>query len=202
MQTDFLLKHLNASLQELKTQINAFEQQVTPNAEQAEALYSAFNSSHKLISAYAILKENKEVANIDMHLKIMAMPTPAEKSMIVEPPVVTQPIEVISMMSESKPTNLVESPIIETKKTETVTSQPISKELPRFSVNINDKFRFINELFASNANEYNTAIEQLNEVNTLHEADTYLKGLKDIYNWDDENEAVKKIHALTQKRFL
>ncbi len=191
MQTDLLLKHLNASLTELKTQIAAFEQQSTPNAIQAEALHTAVSASHKLISAYAILKENKEVANIDLHLKIMAVPTAIEKQEIKEQIIETKPIEATPIVK----------PIIETKTPEPIITKTVEKEFPKFTININDKFRMINELFLTNANEYNTAIEQLNEINSLHEATTYLKGLKDIYDWDDENEMVKKISSLTQKRF-
>ena len=66
---------------------------------------------------------------------------------------------------------------------------------------MNDKFRFINELFAGNANEYNIAIEQLNTVNSVEEANAYTKGLKSIYNWNDDHEMVKNMNGLIHKRF-
>ena len=68
-------------------------------------------------------------------------------------------------------------------------------------ININDKFRFINELFEANATEYNIAIEQINAVSTLVELNNYLNGLKSIYEWKDDSEVVKNIYALAQKRF-
>jgi hypothetical protein len=82
-----------------------------------------------------------------------------------------------------------------------VSTPAAHKDIPKLSVSINDKFRLINELFASNANEYNIAIEQLNNVGTKEEADTYLKGLKSIYHWDEENEMVKRLIAMNHKRF-
>ena len=83
-----------------------------------------------------------------------------------------------------------------------VFEKPEIKTYPKLAINLNDKFRFINELFASNANEYHIAIEQLNNVNSLDEASAYIKGLKAIYDWKDDHEMVKNINGLIQKRFL
>ena len=68
-------------------------------------------------------------------------------------------------------------------------------------ININDKFRFINELFEANATEYNIAVEQMNSVNSLDEMMSYLKGLTSIYEWKEDSEVVKNLFALAQKRF-
>jgi hypothetical protein len=72
---------------------------------------------------------------------------------------------------------------------------------PKLNININDKFRFINELFSGNANEYQMAIEQLNTTTNIHEANVFLNGLKDIYAWKDDNELVKNLMSLVAKRF-
>ncbi len=50
-------------------------------------------------------------------------------------------------------------------------------------------------------NEYNIAIEQLNAANTIDEINAYLMGLKTIYEWNEENEMVKKLFTISQKRF-
>lgn len=202
MPTDILLKQLNSSLAELKTSIEKFEKHASPSTQYAEELYNAINASNKMVSAYLVLKEKKDVSpDLDLHIKLMAVPTPQEKAVIVdvEPIVETKPIEV-------KETPKVES-VIEIKPIEPVALvAPVQethakKEYPKLIVNINDKFRFINELFKTKSNEYHIAIEQLNAVNSLDEANAYLKGLKEIYGWDDESEMVKKITGLTHKRF-
>ena len=77
-----------------------------------------------------------------------------------------------------------------------------SMVIPKIAITINDKFRIINELFESNATEYNIAIEQINAVNSKIELDSYLKGLQTIYNWNDDNEVVKNLKAIAQKRFI
>jgi hypothetical protein len=79
--------------------------------------------------------------------------------------------------------------------------KPQVKELPKMIININDKFRFINELFEANATEYNIAVEQMNSVNSLDEMMSYLKGLTSIYEWKEDSEVVKNLFALAQKRF-
>lgn len=202
MQTDILLKQLNSSLMELKTSIEKFEKHSSPSTQHADELYNAINAANKMVSAYLVLKEKKDVSpDLDLHIKLMAVPTQQEKAVIVdiEPIIETKPIEV-------KETPKVES-VIEIKPIEPVA--PVSliqetssrKEYPKLIVNINDKFRFINELFKTKSNEYHIAIEQLNAVNSLDEANAYLKDLKEIYGWDDENEMVKKIISLTHKRF-
>lgn len=110
--------------------------------------------------------------------------------------VVVKPIE------EATP-NVIEKiiePVVERTQPQ-VAETPVAKEYPKIAISINDKFRFINELFASNAVEYNIAIEQINAVNTLVELNNYLNGLMQIYAWKEDNEVVKNLFALAQKRF-
>lgn len=206
MPTDILLKQLNSSLSELKSVIDKFEQHPSPSTQQAEELYSAIGNSNKLISAYLVLKEKKDVApDLDLHIKLMAVPTPEEKKVVVdiEPDQELQPVEPeVQKVFESQISNQIPDVKSNVFAEPSVQVPPQKKEYPKLAISINDKFRFINELFRTNANEYNIAIEQLNTVNTWEDAKAYLSGLKDIYIWDEEHEMVKKLHSLTQKRFV
>ena len=205
MQTDILLKQLNSSLSELKMAIEKFEKHPSPSTQYAEQLFTAIANSNKLVSAYLVLKEKKDVApDLDLHLKLMSVPTADEKKIVVdiEPvqeikPVETK-IEVIPEIPKSEPVAEVKAIIAES----TIQADSQIKNLPKLAISINDKFRFINELFRANANEYNIAMEQLNELNSMEDTKAYLKGLKDIYIWDDEHEMVRKLYSLTQKRFV
>lgn len=238
MQTDILLKQVTAALADLRTAMDKFEKH--PNTHYAGQLHDCLNQANKLVAAYTVLKEQKDVSpELDLHLKIMSAEDPKPEPVVekkpemkVEEPVREEPQpevkpEIKAVTEEQKeipvPQQTVttprqettEKPVIstETEKTpepvRTVTPQvnvppvntSISKEIPKLAININDKFRLINELFSSNANEYSIAIEQLNNVSTREEADTYLKGLKNIYHWDEENEMVKRLIAMNQKRF-
>ncbi len=211
MQTDILQKQLQTSLQELKTAIDKFEKHPSPSTQYAEQLHNAIHQTNKLVSAFLVLKEHKDVSpDLNLHIKLMNVPTPTEKAAIIEP-IKEQVVEptVVIVKEEIKPIQEeVKLPVIEKvaepvaeKIPAQVTETPIKKELPKITININDKFRFINELFASNATEYNIAIEQINVVSTIHELNNYLNGLKSIYEWKEDSEVVKNLFALAQKRF-
>jgi hypothetical protein len=211
MQTDILQKQLQTSLQELKTAIDKFEKHPSPSTQYAEQLHTAIHQSNKLVSAYLVLKEQKDVSpDLNLHLKLMNMPTIEEKKAIIEPvreQILIEPLATIK--EEVKPIEKIQEMVVE-KNIEPVIEPSVSnsidvkspvKELPKIAININDKFRFINELFASNATEYNIAIEQINTVVTLSELTNYLNGLKSIYEWKDDSEVVKSLYSLAQKRF-
>ena len=214
MQTDILLKQIHSSINDLRTAIDKFEKHPAPSTQYSEDLYKALNEANKLVSAYLVFKEKKDVApDLDIHLKLMNVPTPQEKQAMadVEPVLETKTVkpikEEVKIVSEVKIPEELKS-TIETSHVESTNhiappaqQTTLVKELPKVTININDKFRFINELFNANATEYNIAIEQINAVNSLEEANTYLKGLKGIYQWNEENEMVKKLITLTQKRF-
>lgn len=200
MQTDILQKQLQTSLQELKTAIDKFEKHPSPSTQYAEQLHTAIHQSNKLVSAYLVLKEHKDVSpDLNLHLKLMNVPTAEEKAAIVVPIKEQEAIEPVKEIV--KPIEVIKEPVIEKVIEPIVEIKPQAKEFPKMAININDKFRFINELFDSNATEYNIAIEQMNSVNSLNEMMSYLKGLTSIYEWKEDSEVVKNLFALAQKRF-
>ncbi|MES2514422.1 MAG: hypothetical protein V4580_09765 [Bacteroidota bacterium] len=199
MQTDILLKQLYSSLGDLKATIEKFEKHPSPSTHYTEQLHSAIYHSNKLVSAYLVLKEHKDVSpDINLHMKLMNMPTTEEKAAIIEPikELIVEPLKI-----EVKPVEIVKEVVVDKTPEPVLESKPLSKEFPKMTININDKFRFINELFASNANEYHIAVEQMNAVSTLNEMSNYLAGLKSIYGWDEDNEVVKNLYTLANKRF-
>lgn len=200
MQTDILQKQLQTSLQELKTAIDKFEKHPSPSTQYAEQLHTAIHQSNKLVSAYLVLKEHKDVSpDLNLHLKLMNVPTAEEKAAIVVPIKEQEAIEPVKEIV--KPIEVIKEPVIEKVIEPIVEIKPQAKEFPKMAININDKFRFINELFDSNATEYNIAIEQMNSVNSLNEMMSYLKGLTSIYEWKEDSEVVKNLFTLAQKRF-
>jgi hypothetical protein len=192
MQTDFLSKQLNSSLHDLKKAIEDFEKHQSPGYIIAEQLHYAITQTNKLVSTYLVLNEHKEISSeIESHLTTTHVVSVAEV-IEVEKVKIEVPVEVIELQ------NLVLEPI------QSVEIKPEELEkgnLPKLNININDKFRFINELFSGNANEYQMAIEQLNATTNIHEANVFLNGLKDIYAWKEDNELVKSLMSLVVKRF-
>jgi hypothetical protein len=111
-----------------------------------------------------------------------------------------------------------EAPVQETRKesAHTVTSNvdheapvnkpatptpPATQKHKGFVVNINDKFRFINELFSQNNSEYNIAFQQLSNLNSWNESEIYLNSLKNLYGWKENSEVVKYFYSTVRKRF-
>lgn len=192
MQTDFLSKPLNYSLHELKKAIEDFEKHQSPNNSIVEELHNAITQTNKLVSAYLVLNEHKEISSeIEVHSTTTHVVSVAEV-IEVEKVKIEEPVEVIEAQ------NVVLEPIPAVGiKPEVI--ERIS--FPKLNININDKFRFINELFSGNANEYQMAIEQLNATTNMHEATVFLNGLKEIYDWKEDNELVKSLMNLVAKRF-
>lgn len=192
MQTDFLFKQLNSSLNDLKGAIEEFEKHSSPSNKVAEHLFHHITQTNKLVSTYLILKQYNEVdSEVGVNFKTSNIISPVEileiaKSKLEEPneinedkKVILEPIQTVDLKTE-----LIEN-----------------INLPKLNININDKFRFINELFSGNANEYQMAIEQLNATTNKLEANVFLDGLKNIYAWKEENELVKSLMSLVAKRF-
>lgn len=71
----------------------------------------------------------------------------------------------------------------------------------RSAIGINDKFRFVNELFGENMQEYSVAIQELNSSSGLDAAMTYVEKLRNIYNWDMEAEIIKRLLELIERRY-
>ncbi len=205
MQTDILQKQLHSVLQDLKIAIDKFEKHPSPSTQYADQLHTAIHNANKLVSAYLVLKEHKDVSpDINLHMKLMNVPTMEEKATIIEPIKEPEVVEIkpAVVKEETKPVEEVKKePVVENPVAPVEPVKPVVKELPKIAISINDKFRFINELFAANAVEYNIAIEQINAVASLPELNNYLNGLKQIYAWKDDNEVVKNLYALAQKRF-
>ena len=195
MQTDLLFKQLTSSLAELKEAIEKFEKHTPPSKAYAEQLHISITQTNKLVSAYLVLKEQNEVSpELNLHLKLMEVVVPPAEIVEVVKAQLEEPIEVVEeKIIIPQPVKMVD-PILEVSLEQNI--------YPKLNININDKFRFINELFSANSTEYNIAIEQLNSANSLKDARNYFKGLKEIYFWKEENELAKILNTLIEKRFL
>jgi hypothetical protein len=203
MQTDILLKQLQSSLAELKISIEKFEKHPSPSTQYAENLHLSIQHTNKLVSAYLVLKEHKDVSpDLNLHLKIMNEQQPEEKKAVIDSS--TEVIQVATfapkVTADGNLKEVAAKPVGE--KLENAEEVKLeSKVIPKMVINLNDKFRVINELFAANANEYNIAIEQIDTITSKNDLENYLKGLQSIYNWNDDNEVVKTFFSLAKKRF-
>ncbi len=77
--------------------------------------------------------------------------------------------------------------------------QPVS-DLKR-SIGINEKFAFMNELFAGNQQQYNQSIETLNNFSDYKEAHSYLNTLASDMKWNTNSKTYNELIQLVKRRF-
>ncbi len=70
------------------------------------------------------------------------------------------------------------------------------------AIGINDKFQFINELFAGSAEEFNDSIQRLNTFESAEKAVLYFVNLEQKFSWKEGNEAAKRLAELVERRYL
>lgn len=195
MQTDILLKQIQHHIQRVRQGLEEFESVVQPDSEMSEALNNELYHLSRLLGAYSFIKQQQELSpRLDLHMKV------SEKLQAAEPVREPQKEAVQPAKQPVAPEVKHTEPVKETPQVIAEQSSQ-QKEYPKINVSINDKFRLINDLFKSNAVEYGIAIEQINSIGNWHDTQVYLNGLKHIYGWDEDNDMVKKIFSLSQKRF-
>lgn len=150
---------------------------------------------HAKLSQQEIKEEKKEniVEEIKSAIKIEVEEKAAMADIVAEPVKVTTPAEPEKEITISEPLQKeTVTPVV--KNESTLPKNPLI-------IGLNDKFRFLNELFAQNSLEYNIAIEQLNNLMNWGDTEIYLNSLKTLYGWKDSNEAAKLLFTLSKQRF-
>jgi hypothetical protein len=80
------------------------------------------------------------------------------------------------------------------------TRQPISNI--KSAIGINEKFAYLKDLFKNNVNEYNDALDKLNNFESYGEAEDYFQELKSKYSWDPESKSFQGLADLLNRRYL
>lgn len=88
-----------------------------------------------------------------------------------------------------------------TNMSERLGSKPINDL--KSAIALNQRFSFINELFAKNTVEFDNAIKQLNNSKTMEEANNHINShLKTKFKWDEKSGTVKIFMELVKRKFL
>ncbi len=213
MATEKELQRLRESISNMAHTLDVFlEPHIQPSVADCETLQQELYRLQELLAIYKYGKTNKELAPFfDLHSKVSEQEVAIPK---VEKPLLTTPVnelpqkeaiplkEVLNTFEhETLVTSTTQTPVT-TEAEPTNHSTPVETALgKKMEINLNDKFRFINELFKQNQLEYSIAIEQLNTISTLEDAEQYLTSLKNIYGWNEKNEVVNRLTLLTKQRF-
>lgn len=195
MSPDKVLQKIQLQIKDLVPRLEVFvEHTIQPTSEESETLQKHLQALQENLVIYRYVKQNKELSpSFNLHARVSEVEVipPAQQPVAPSPePDAPAPVAEPVMIKEELKEAIVESVTAEVQ----TPSKPIS-------VGINDKFRFINELFAQNASEYNIALEQLNTVKTWQDAEIYLNSLRNLYSWNESRDIVKLFFAVVKKRF-
>lgn len=80
------------------------------------------------------------------------------------------------------------------------TRQPISNI--KAAIGINDKFIYLKELFKGNVDEYNAALDKLNDFENYADAEDHFQELKEKYGWDPDSKPFQGLAELLMRRYL
>ncbi|MBI2721216.1 MAG: hypothetical protein HYX39_03465 [Bacteroidetes bacterium] len=185
MALDKILNNIRLQVKDLDNILTIFlDDSIQPSVSDCETLQHQINHLEECLAIYKFQKTNKEISpSFNIHAKV------SEKQSIIA--------ETEQIIPSAKKTEEVSKPIA--KKTEH--SPDPHKNLPPLAIGINDKFRFINELFKQNNAEYNIAMEQLAGLQSWPDTELYLNSLKNLYEWNDNSEVVIYFNSLIKKRY-
>jgi hypothetical protein len=83
---------------------------------------------------------------------------------------------------------------------EKLQSQPVT-DLKK-SIGINEKFKFVNELFDGHLQDYNESIDFLNNCKTVNEAQNFIDDtLIPKFNWKKDSAVYQSLQSLIQRKF-
>lgn len=191
MASDKILQKIQVHINELAPTLELFvDDTIQPSVEDCETLQKQISILQETLAVYKYHKQSKEISpSFNIHAKL------SEKTVIEE-----KKAEIVQEIKET--VKLEKEEKVEIKKTAPEVKE-VETPKPRRAlvIGLNDKFRFINELFSQNAAEYNIALEQLNNLVSWHETEIYLNSLKSVYGWRDNTDAIKYFYSLAKKRF-
>ena len=181
MALDKEFEQLKLAALEVKAMLIDIDENIRPSAAEMEKLRKLVSNLYEHITIYTYLKNQNELTpNFNLHIKVMEKT--AERMEVKE-----SVKEILNVQETNQPDVTAES------KTNTAAK--------KLELNLNDKFRMINELFAGSSTEFNLAVEQLNLIADAEASLSYINELKNLYSWKENDEMVQRLYLLNKKRF-
>jgi hypothetical protein len=202
MSSDKILSRIQLQIKELAPTLELFiDDTIQPSVADCESLQKQLSGIQENVAVYKYNKQNKELSpSFNIHAKV----SQKEEEVAKKAEIVAEIKQTVKLEEEEKKKVkqiIIETPLVNVKPE--MAREEVNQVKPKspLAIGINDKFRFINELFAQNSSEYNIALEQINNLNTWNEAEIYLNSLKNVYEWDSKEESVVQFYLLVKKRF-
>jgi len=206
MSPDKLLHRIQLQIDELTPTLELFiDDTIQPSVSDCENLQKQLTRLQENLAVYKYNKQNRELSpSFNIHAKVSEKESKEEKKAEIVREIKESANLEKEEKTEAKKTNpeilKTEQIRVEASKKDALQTETAKPKTP-LAIGINDKFRFMNELFAQNSSEYNIALEQINNLNSWNEAEIYLNSLKNVYEWDEKEEVVKYFFSIVKKRF-
>jgi hypothetical protein len=209
MSTEKILHRLQAQINDLMPSFELFvDSTIQPTVSDCEKLQQQLCVLQEQLAIYKYHKQDKELSpSFNLHARISGtvaeeknVAAALEESAKTAPSAITtpSPAQPVAPPKQAVP----EKEVKNEHRQQTKSAHHESSKSPRpLTIGVNDKFRFINELFAQNSPEYHIAMEQLSNLNNWSDTEIYLNSLRNLYGWKDNSEAVKYFIGIVKKRF-
>lgn len=195
MAIDKVLLKIQSQITDLVQHLEEFVQpNVQPGSKECDLLKNQLTQLQDLLTIYTHLKQEKEISpSFNIHAKVSKTNEPTSNTELNED----------SLQNKAPETSKNEEIIKEnTENIITKVDTPLKTSIStKVNIGLNDKFRFINELFNQNTNEYNIAIEQFNAINNSVDFESFFNSLCSLYNWNTNNATVKHFLKLLQTKY-
>jgi len=134
---------------------------------------------------------------------------PIEKP--VEKPVEKETTKSVDLFSDAptitdkfkNDTKSINEKIAQTKNDATIAGK--MKQTPitdlKLAIGINEKFRFVNELFEGNLSDYNESINKLNALDNIENAENYFNSLAAKYKWNINSNTCIILKNIVSRRY-
>jgi len=124
---------------------------------------------------------------------------------ITEPEVPSNQISLIDSIEEIKEMEQSLNESFSSLKSPSLKEKIVGTPIPdlRSAISINQKFKFISELFENDADAFEKSVATINDYTSFIEADDYLQNnLKPRFGWESNSTSAKEFAQLVSRRFL
>lgn len=142
---------------------------------------------------FQITDENTEV-QIVTELKEEVIVITEETPPVAETADTQQETQISNLKSQVQETS-------NSEPTQIPNPEPQIPNLKPLTIGINDKFQLIAELFKNSSEQYNSAIQQLNNFETLSASLFFIEELGKQNNWPENSNASERLITIVKNRF-
>ncbi|HQN98850.1 MAG TPA: hypothetical protein PKU86_05315 [Bacteroidales bacterium] len=194
---------------------------------QSQAILSQSKEPTSIHLQFEKIEETQAVENEKSLATETTNPPPLTPPLTAKPELYDKPIEPLKKQSP-KPKNIPFTPDLFSEETPTIADK-LAEEKPtlidklavhnddksivenltnrpladlRAAIGINEKFLFVNELFGGSLQEYNQAIQALNQAGNLDSALEIFNSYQVRFRWNPKLPGVNKLMELIQRRYL